>query len=125
MAMLIDGLSWLFLCAGSLVVLVGTLGLLRLPDVFCRMHGAGMTDTLGAFLILLGLAFQTQMDLVTVKLFLVFAFLMVTSPTATHALAQAAVADGYKPLVVRSDFDDGTGAPPLPSTDLIEGEEKA
>lgn len=102
MELVLDVLSWICLLVGSVVVLVGTLGLLRLPDVYCRMHGTGMTDTMGAFLILLGMAFQTHLDLVTIKLALVFIFLMITSPTATHALAQAAMTSSVLP---RTDAD--------------------
>lgn len=97
MYMMLDILSWICLLAGSAVVLVGTAGLIRLPDVYCRMHGTGMTDTMGAFLILLGMALQTELDIVTVKLGLIFVFLMITSPTATHALAQAAMTSGVLP----------------------------
>ena len=48
---LVDGLSWLLLLAGSFVVVVGALGLVRMPDVFTRMHAGGMIDTFGSLLI--------------------------------------------------------------------------
>ncbi len=87
---------------GSLFVLAGALGVLRMPDFFTRIHAAGMTDTLGAELIILGLMVQAlaggdvQMAL---KLLLVAFFLFMTSPTSTHAIANAAHKSGVKPLL--------------------------
>jgi multicomponent Na+:H+ antiporter subunit G len=92
-----DVLSWILLVAGSLFAVVGGVGLLRLPDFYSRMHGAGMTDTMGATLILTGLMFQAGLTLVTIKLLMILFFLLVTSPTSTHALARSAIAHGLKP----------------------------
>ena len=75
MALLADIVSWTCLFAGSALALIGGLGLLRLPDVFARMHGAGMVDTLGLALILLGLMFQAGFTLITVKLILIMVFI--------------------------------------------------
>jgi multicomponent Na+:H+ antiporter subunit G len=61
------------------------------------MHAAGTTDTLCAALILLGLGLQAGLSLVSFKLLLIFAFLLFTSPTATHALANAALQGNLKP----------------------------
>jgi len=94
----LDIMSWVFLVAGSIFAVIGGLGLLRLPDVFSRMHGGGITDTLGAGLILTGLMFQAGLTLVTVKLIMILFFLLVTSPTSAHALARAALASGLEPL---------------------------
>ncbi|MHC4577164.1 MAG: monovalent cation/H(+) antiporter subunit G [Planctomycetota bacterium] len=93
-----DVLSWICLAAGGLFALVGGLGLLRLPDFYARMHGSGITDTCGAWLILLGLMLQGGASLITVKLVMVGLLLAVTSPTATHALAKSAWTHGLKPF---------------------------
>ncbi len=85
--------------AGLFFVLAGTLGVLRLPDFYTRLHAAGMTDTLGAELILLALIFQCDGWQMILKLLLVAFFLLVTSPTATHAVAHAAYKAGLKPLL--------------------------
>lgn len=69
--------------------LIGTLGLMRLPEFFSRVHAAGIVDSLGAILILLGLITQTQDILVIIKLILILLFMMITGPTAVHALARA------------------------------------
>ena len=96
---MIDILSWVFLMAGSFFAIVDGLGLLRLPDFYCRLHGAGITDTLGAWLILLGLILQAGLTLIAVKLVMIGLLLALTSPTATHALARAAVENGLEPVV--------------------------
>ena len=73
--------------------------LIRMPDFYTRMHAAGITDTLGADLILAGLMVQAGFSLVTIKLLLIGAFLFFTSPTSTHAIANAALTAGLKPRV--------------------------
>ena len=97
--LVIDGVSWALLASGSFMVLVGALGLVRMPDFYTRMHAAGITDTLGADLILLGLMVQAGFSLVTVKLLLIGAFLFFTSPTSTHAIANAAFTAGLTPKI--------------------------
>ncbi len=91
--------SWAFIIVGCFFVLVGAVGIVRLPDVFARMHGAGMIDTGGAGLILIGLMFQGGFTFVTAKLFLLIVFVLYTSPGTTHALARAALNGGEKPWI--------------------------
>lgn len=105
---LINLLSWLFLIAGGMFGLVGGIGLIRFPDFYSRLHAAGITDTLCALLIILGLVLQVGLELLSVKLMLILLFLLFTTPTATHALARAAIADEDGPAL-----DDQTrGEPP-------------
>ena len=94
-----SGLAIISLASGLFFVLAGTLGVLRLPDFFTRLHAAGMTDTLGAEMILIGLIIQSGFTLLSLKLLLVAFFLLMTSPTATHAVANAAYQAGLKPLL--------------------------
>ena len=96
-AVIIDALSWALLLCGGLFSIIGAIGLLRFPDVFTRMHAAVITDTLGAGSLLCGLMLQSGLSLVTVKLAMILAFLLITSPTSTHALAKAALARGIRP----------------------------
>ncbi len=98
MAGVADIASWVLLLAGVFFSLAGGVGILRLPDLFTRMHAAGITDTMGAGLILIGLAVQAGFTLVTVKLLLILILLFFTSPTSTHALAKAALHGGVKPV---------------------------
>lgn len=95
--MAIDVASWVLLLAGSFFVVTGGLGLVRMPDFFTRLHAASVTDTMGAGLILTGLMVQAGASFVTVKLVLILLFLLLTSPTASHALAHAALLSGYRP----------------------------
>ena len=92
-------LSAVFLAAGAFFCLVGGIGLLRMPDFYTRIHAASVTDTLGAALILLGLMIQAGLTLVAAKLAMIGLLLLLTSPTATHALARAALMSGLKPLL--------------------------
>ena len=103
MALAIDIVSWVLLASGAVFLFIAGIGLLRLPDVFARMHAAGIGDTLGASLIASGLMVQSGFTLVTVKLMFVLLFLFFTSPTATHALAKAALAGRVKPLLAREE----------------------
>lgn len=97
MDLLQDMVSWALLLGGGFFLLTGGVGLLRLPDVYSRMHAAGMTDTLGAGLFIAGMAVQAGLTLVTVKLLMILVFILFTSPTATYALANAAWSSGVKP----------------------------
>ncbi|MED5323983.1 MAG: monovalent cation/H(+) antiporter subunit G [Pseudomonadota bacterium] len=87
---------------GSLGLLFGALGLLRLGDVYQRMHGAGIIDTGGAGLILFGLLLASPDWTVSVRLVLIGLLLALTSPTATHAIARAAQFAGLNPLLKTS-----------------------
>jgi multicomponent Na+:H+ antiporter subunit G len=91
--------SWLCLVAGGIFCVVGAAGMLRMPDFYTRMHAASVIETLGAGLILLGLLLQAGFTLVAVKLLFVGVLIFFASPTATHALARAAMARGLKPLL--------------------------
>ena len=93
--------SILLLVSGLIFVLAGTIGVIRLPDFYTRLHAAGMTDTLGAELILFALIVQADGWQMIAKLLLVAFFLFVTSPTATHAVAHAAYRAGEKPVLGR------------------------
>jgi multicomponent Na+:H+ antiporter subunit G len=94
-----DITSAAFLAGGCIFVVVGSLGLVRFPDFYSRMHAAGVTDTLGAWLIILGLLLQSPTALVAIKLLIIALFVFFTSPTATHAIANAAFTAGEKPLL--------------------------
>lgn len=85
------------LVGGSLFSIIGGIGICRLPEFFSRMHGAGITDTMGAGLILIGLMIYSGLSLVTFKLMVILFFLTITSPSSCHALAHSALAKGLKP----------------------------
>jgi multicomponent Na+:H+ antiporter subunit G len=91
-------LTWIFLGLGSILMIVGGIGVLRLPDFFSRIHGAGLTDTIGGGLILVGLMFETGFSAPTLRLVFILLFLWYTSPVGGHALAKAALASGVRPF---------------------------
>ncbi len=98
-----DWVTVMCLVPGTMLALVGAIGVLRMPDFYTRLHPAGKSDTLAQLLILTGLAFQvfdgstTTPVLTLCRLILISAILFVTAPTATHAITKAAHLDGLKP----------------------------
>ena len=93
---MLDLASWALILAGSFFCVRGGIGLLRLPDFYTRAHAGGVTDTLGASLMLGGFLLQAGASLVGVKLLLILLVLYLTSPTGTHAVVKAAYARGIR-----------------------------
>ena len=89
-----DIIAVLCILGGMFFLFTGTVGLLRFPDVYTRMHATGKSDTLGAQLTLIGLAIANGWNVTSVKLILIFAFMMLANPTATHAMIRAATNSG-------------------------------
>jgi multicomponent Na+:H+ antiporter subunit G len=87
----------ILMLSGAFFLLTGTLGFLRLPDIFTRMHAIGKSDTLGALLSLLGVACYIGWSLLALKVVAVAFFVCVANPTATHALSRAALLAGVQP----------------------------
>jgi len=94
---LIDIISWIFIATGALLGIAGGIGIHRFPDFYSRLHAVGITDTMCAACFLIGLGMQTGASIASLKLLLIFIFLFFSSPTATHALADAAMLSGLKP----------------------------
>lgn len=92
-----DIASWTLLGLGGACVLIGGIGALRLPNFYARLHAASLTDTMAAILIFLGLILQAGFTLASVKLLAILAFLLLTGPTASYALANASLMSGRKP----------------------------
>ena len=95
-------LAWPFLAAGSFFYLVGTLGLMRMPDVYTRMHATSVSDTFGASLLLVGMMLISGFNLVTAKLVVILLIILYTGPVATHALARAARYAKVEPVLHKS-----------------------
>ncbi len=98
MESVLDILSWALLICGGVFTIIGGIGMIRLPDVFTRMHAAGVAETMGTGAILAGLMVQAGWSMITVKLALMAVFILFTNPTATHAIAKAAIGEGLIPL---------------------------
>ena len=95
--MTIDIISWVLLSLGGAFVFIGGLGALRMPNLYSRIHAASLTDTMGAVLIIGGIMLQAGATLATIKLAAILLFLLLTSPTASNALASAAILSGLHP----------------------------
>jgi multicomponent Na+:H+ antiporter subunit G len=86
-------LAGIIMTVGAIVVLIGSIGMLRLPDFFCRLHSAGLIDTLGAWLVLLGLILLSDTLVNGFKVAMIGVLFLFLAPAASHAIARAAVQD--------------------------------
>ena len=93
----IHGLSWIFIIGGSIFMLIGAIGTVRFPDFWTRLHAVSVTDTGGVLLLSAGMILQAGFTLVTFKLIMIAVFLFITGPTASHAVANAALVSGLLP----------------------------
>lgn len=99
MSLVIDIASWVCILLGSFFTIVGAFGLVRMPDVFTRMHAASVTDTLGVGFLILGMGLQAGLSLVALKLLFLLALFFFTAPVITHALAQACLHENIRPML--------------------------
>ena len=83
--------SIVLISLGVVFLLLGAIGILRFPDTYTRMHAAGKCDTLGALLVVSGLAVHHGVSLESAKILFIAVFIFLTSPTSTHAIARAAL----------------------------------
>lgn len=90
MLLLLDILSGILLVTGVFFGLSGAVGVFKLPNFFTRVHAASVTDSIAVILIIGGLLLQTSLGINTAKLMFILVFLLITSPTASHALAKSA-----------------------------------
>ena len=96
--------AMILISLGLFFFFVGTVGILRLPDFYTRLHAAGKCDSMAAVLVVVGVAlhyfaqdFSFGALLVSLKILLIAVFVFVASPTATHAITEAALILGVKP----------------------------
>lgn len=95
--LLIDIISWILILSGTAFSLIGAIGFLRFPDFWTRLHAASVTDSAGMLLLIAGMCLQAGWSFITIKLIIIAIFLFITGPTATHAVANAALVSGLKP----------------------------
>jgi multicomponent Na+:H+ antiporter subunit G len=86
-----------FILVGLFFVLVAAIGVVRLPDVYTRSHAVGLTDSLGAFFLLIGLALYQGFGTNLVKILVVLVLLYLLNPVITHATVRAALRSGLQP----------------------------
>ncbi len=90
-------ITGILLFTGCFFIVVASIGIIRFPDFYSRMHPAGKSDTLGQLLILSGLIIYEGFSLVSIKLLIIIIFIFIANPTATHSVAKAAYMGGVKP----------------------------
>lgn len=100
-----------FCVLGALLAVIGTIGVLRFPDFYTRLHASSVTDTSSATFLVVGMALMAPDWVVVAKLAAIWVFLFLTTPTASHAIANAAYVAGLQPVIGRS------GATPEPLED--------
>ena len=105
--MIINVISLLLIVTGLVFFLGAAVGLVRFPDFYTRMHAAGKGDTLSSLLVVMGFAVYQLHEIsllsviIAIKLLGICVFIMITSPTSTHALMDAGYEDGVEPTVKR------------------------
>ncbi len=97
MNMIVEIASWAFILGGSFFTIIGAVGIVRFPDFWSRLHAASISESAGMILLVIGMCLQAGLTLITVKLLIIGIFLFITGPTATHAVANAALATGLRP----------------------------
>jgi len=117
MMWIISILSWLLILMGCLFIVSGGIGLVRMPDLYTRLHAASVTDTGGAIFVMLGMFLQALFVygnvFIAAKVLIVLFFTLITSPTASHALAKTALLSGLVPT-------DASGKPVLDSPETAQ-----
>ena len=102
MTIVVDILSWILILAGSALSIVSAIGMVRFPEFWSRLHAASVGESGGMILLLAAMCLQAGWSLIAAKLVLIGIFLFITGPTATHAVANAALVSGLRP---RDDVD--------------------
>jgi len=90
-------LSIIFILWGLFFLIVAAIGIIRLPDVFTRSHAVSLTDSLGAFLLLIGIAIYEGLSMNLLKILAVLSLLYLQNPVIAHATLRAAIRAGLKP----------------------------
>jgi multicomponent Na+:H+ antiporter subunit G len=106
MNLLVDIASWILFSVGGAFVFIGGLGALRMPNFYTRIHAASLTDSMGTILIIFAIMLQAGWSLATLKLLTILVFLMLTGPTASYALANAALLSGLNPESFKKGSED-------------------
>jgi multicomponent Na+:H+ antiporter subunit G len=105
-----NAITILLIFGGTFFMLVGSIGLNRMPDFYTRIHASGKVDTLGIMLFLSGMVVHEGLSLNSAKLLLIIAFVAFTSPVASHALSRRALQFGLKPWYGRKKKESGSNA---------------
>ncbi|MGE4496924.1 MAG: monovalent cation/H(+) antiporter subunit G [Deferribacterales bacterium] len=90
-------LSGIFIFVGCFFVVTASIGILRLPGFYLRLHAGSKADSLGQTLVIIGLMIYEGFNILSLKMLFVIIFIYIANPTAAHAIAKAAWVEGVKP----------------------------
>lgn len=107
----VDIASGALIAAGCFFILVGAIGLVRMPDIYTRAHATSIIDTVGAGFLILGLMLQVGFTLVALKLLFLLAISFFMLPVVSHALAQAALHEKIAPRLAEDRRQRDMGRP--------------
>jgi multicomponent Na+:H+ antiporter subunit G len=102
----VEYLAAALVVGGTFFGLVATVGIIRLPDLYSRLHAASKSDTLGSVLALAGTAAVLGISTESMKILFLLLFLFLTSPTAAHAIARAGKEQEVEPVGENASWTD-------------------
>ncbi|MFQ9935321.1 MAG: monovalent cation/H(+) antiporter subunit G [Phascolarctobacterium faecium] len=107
-------LAGLFLAGGAFFLLASAIGMLRLPDFYCRLHASGNSETLGVMLSFMGLVIYEGLTLTSLKMIMIFLLIFLGNPIGTHILSKAAYKSGHHVWTLEEDAKEEKNHADLP-----------
>ncbi len=107
-------IAGLFLAGGAFFLLASAIGMLRLPDFYCRLHASGNSETLGVMLSFMGLVIYEGLTLTSLKMIMIFLLIFLGNPIGTHILSKAAYKSGYHVWTLEEDAKEEKNHADLP-----------
>ena len=107
-------IAGLFLAGGAFFLLASAIGMLRLPDFYCRLHASGNSETLGVMLSFMGLVIYEGLTLTSLKMIMIFLLIFLGNPIGTHILSKAAYNSGHHVWTLEEDAKEEKNHADLP-----------
>ena len=107
-------IAGLFLAGGAFFLLASAIGMLRLPDFYCRLHAPGNSETLGVMLSFMGLVIYEGLTLTSLKMIMIFLLIFLSNPIGTHILSKAAYKSGHHVWTLEEDAKEEKNHADLP-----------
>lgn len=107
-------IAGLFLAGGAFFLLASAIGMLRLPDFYCRLHASGNSETLGVMLSFMGLVIYEGLTLTSLKMIMIFLLIFLGNPIGTHILSKAAYKSGHYVWTLEEDAKEEKNHADLP-----------
>lgn len=104
----------IFLAGGAFFLLASAIGMLRLPDFYCRLHASGNSETLGVMLSFMGLVIYEGLTLTSLKMIMIFLLIFLGNPIGTHILSKAAYKSGHHVWTLEEDAKEEKNHADLP-----------